>query len=90
MERVQRAIPADTALIEWFRYRPFNPKAKGQEPRWGTARYVAYVLNREGQPVAVDLGEAAPIERTLSDLLVALRDPNNTRSASLPTSSMSS
>ena len=78
MERVQRAIPEDAALIEWFHYRPFNPKPKGQEPRWGTARYVAYVLNREGQPVAVDLGEAAPIERTLSDLLVALRDPDNT------------
>ena len=77
MERVQQAIPEDAALIEWFRYRPFNPKAKGQEPRWGTARYVAYVLKREGQAVAVDLGEAAPIERTLSDLLVALRDPDS-------------
>ena len=30
MERVQRAIPADAVLIEWFRYRPFNPKPKGQ------------------------------------------------------------
>jgi CHAT domain-containing protein len=77
VERVQRAIPADTVLIEWFRYRPFNPKPKGQEQQWGTARYVAYVLKREGQPVAVDLGEATPIERTLSDLLVALRDPDS-------------
>ena len=75
MERVQWAIPEDATLIEWFHYQPFNPKAKGQEPRRGNARYVAYVLKREGQPVAVDLGEAIPIERTLSDLLVALRDP---------------
>ncbi len=79
MERVQQAIPADAVLIEWFRYRPFNPKPKGPEKRWwGTARYVAYVLKRDAQPVAVDLGEAAPIERTLTDLLVALRDPDNT------------
>ena len=78
-ERVQRAIPEDAALIEWFHYHPFNAKAKGQEQRWGTARYVAYVLKRKGQPVAVDLGEATPIERTLSDLLVALREPGSTQ-----------
>jgi len=78
VERVQRAIPKDAALIEWFRYSPFNPKAKGQKPRWGAARYVAYVLKRAGQPVAVDLGEAIPIESDLSDLLVMLRDPGST------------
>ncbi|MGH8521535.1 MAG: CHAT domain-containing protein, partial [Gammaproteobacteria bacterium] len=77
VERVQRAIPADAVLIEWFRYDPFNPKPKGQEQEWGAVRYVAYVLKRAGQPVAVDLGEAAPIEHTLSDLLVALRDPRS-------------
>jgi CHAT domain-containing protein len=83
VERVQGTIPADAALIEWFRYRPFDPKAKLQEQRWGTARYVAYVLKREGQLVAVDLGEAAAIERTLSDLLVALHDPDSTLASEL-------
>jgi CHAT domain-containing protein len=83
VERVQRAIPAGAVLIEWFRYDPFNPKAKGQEPKWGAARYVAYVLKREGQPMAVDLGKATSIERTLSDLLVALCDPGSTLAGEL-------
>jgi CHAT domain-containing protein len=62
VDRVQRTIPEDTVLIEWFRYLPFNPKATGMEPRWGPARYVVYVLKRQGAPVAIDMGEAAPIE----------------------------
>jgi tetratricopeptide (TPR) repeat protein len=90
VERVQRAIPADAALIEWFHYHPLNPKPKGQEQKWGTARYVAYVLKRAGQRVAVDLGEVTSIESTLSDLLVALRVRTTRWAGSLPTSSISS
>jgi tetratricopeptide (TPR) repeat protein len=74
VERVQRSLRAGEALVEWFRYQPFNPEAKGKEPRWGLPRYVAHVLKREGQPVAVDVGEAKPIETAISDLLGTLRD----------------
>src|SRR5262249_23472051 len=35
VDRVQRMIPPGAALVEWFRYQPFNPKAKGKERRWG-------------------------------------------------------
>ena len=74
IERIQGMLPAGAVLVEWFRYHPFNSTAKGNESRWGEPRYVAYVLRREGQPVAVDMGEAKPIETTLSDLLAGLRD----------------
>jgi CHAT domain-containing protein len=73
VESVQRALPAGSVLIEWLRYQPFNPKATGKKPRWGNPRYVAFVLKPEGPPVAVDIGEAQPIETLLSDLLAALR-----------------
>jgi CHAT domain-containing protein len=74
VERVQRKIPAGAALIEWFRYQPFNPKAKGNELRWAEPRYVAYLLKKEGSPVAVDIGEAKPIETAVADLLAAIED----------------
>jgi CHAT domain-containing protein len=75
VEQVQRAIPKGAVLVEWFRYAPFNPKAKERQPRWGLPRYIAYVLKRQGAPVAVEVGDAKTIETTISDLLVALHDP---------------
>jgi CHAT domain-containing protein/Tfp pilus assembly protein PilF len=74
IERIQRALPADAVLIEWFRYHPLDPTAKKTAPLWNEPRYIAYVLRREGEPVAVDVGEAAPIETKVSDLLAALGD----------------
>ncbi|MBK5124342.1 CHAT domain-containing protein [Burkholderia sp. R-69980] len=75
VERVQQAIPERAVLVEWLRYKPFNPKVYGNQPRWGAPRYLAYVLKRQGAPVAVDVGDAKAIETLISDLLVALRDP---------------
>lgn len=62
LEYVQRAIPTDAVLVEYFRYKPYQPKAKKHASRWGAARYVVYVLKRQGAPVAIDMGEAKPIE----------------------------
>ncbi len=77
IERVQKAIPADAALIELTTYLPFdNPKGKGFEI-WGKRRYAAYVLRREGAPLFVDLGEVAPINRVVGRLRVALFDPES-------------
>jgi CHAT domain-containing protein/tetratricopeptide (TPR) repeat protein len=75
VERVQQVLPTDSALVEWLRYEPLNPSARGEEPNYGNPRYVAYVLKREGQPVAIDLGEAQPIEKALAELLQALAGP---------------
>ena len=77
VEQVQRAIPKGAVLVEWFRYKPFNPEAKDQQPRWSQPQYIAYVLKRHGAPVVVEVGDAKTIETTVSDLLVALHDPHS-------------
>jgi CHAT domain-containing protein len=78
LEGVRHGLPADTALIEWFRYQPFDPKAKEAKTRWGAPRYVAYVLRREGEPTAIDLGAAQDIDKRVSDFRAVLSDPAST------------
>lgn len=79
VERVQATLPADATLVEFARYRRFDPKGA---ILWHEARYVAYVLRREGPPRFVDLGEAASIEaaalaarRALADRSLDAREP---------------
>ena len=72
---VQAAIPGKSALVEFFAYRPFDPKANYSEPL-GAPRYVAYVLRREGEVKWVELGEAKSIDEAVDKLREALRDPN--------------
>ena len=74
---VQEAIPRDAVLLEWFRYEPFNPKAKDEKAKWDKPRYVVYVLKREGKPVVVDVGEAEAIETLVLDFRKALSDPKS-------------
>ena len=78
LEGVRQALPADAVLIEWFRYQPFDPKAKDEKAKWGAPRYVAYVLKRSGEPVAIDLGGAEPIDALITQLRTALTDPTRT------------
>lgn len=84
---VRQGLPADAALVEFFRYLPFDPKAKDEKPRWGAThsryvagppRYVAYVLRREGEPSMFDLGVAHEIDKLVSDFRAALSDPTST------------
>jgi CHAT domain-containing protein/tetratricopeptide (TPR) repeat protein len=74
---VQAAIPKHAALVEWFRFMPFDPHVKDQKTQWGKPRYVAYVLRHEGEPAVVDIGEAAAIEALVQDFRTALSDPKN-------------
>ena len=62
LEGARQALPADAALIEWFRYQPFDPKGKDDRAKWAVPRYVAYVLRREGDPAAIDIGAAQDID----------------------------
>ncbi|MDR4469259.1 MAG: CHAT domain-containing protein [Nitrospira sp.] len=75
---VQATIPKGAALVEWYRYDPFNPKAKDQSSQWGKPRYVAYVLKRDGDPTVVDVGEAESIEQLVHDFQSGLSNPTST------------
>ncbi len=75
IEAVQQAIPERTALVEWIRYTPFNPKAKSSDEEWGSPRYAAYILYSQGEPRWVDLGEAEAIEQAVLAFGRALRNP---------------
>jgi CHAT domain-containing protein/Tfp pilus assembly protein PilF len=77
LANVQRQIPANAVLVEWFRYTPFDPK-HAPESRRGAARYVAYLLKRSGEPIAVDVGEAQEVEAVVRRLRVALATPTST------------
>jgi CHAT domain-containing protein/Tfp pilus assembly protein PilF len=74
LDGLREALPAEAALVEWFRYQPFNPKAK-ESNRWGAPRYVAYVLKRSGNPVPIDMGAAQPLEELVAEFRAALGDP---------------
>jgi CHAT domain-containing protein len=75
LEAVRAAIPPDSALIEFAAYRPFNAKAAKGAEAYGQARYVAYVLRREGAVEWKELGEAKSIDTAIAALRKALRDP---------------
>jgi CHAT domain-containing protein len=72
VDQVAAAIPEGAALVELFRYLPFNVKPANPKEQWGKPRYVAYVLRRGGEITWADLGEAAPIEAAVDQLLPPL------------------
>lgn len=77
LDAVRAAIPTDAALVEIFAYQPYNMKAKASAERFGTARYVAYVLKPQSDvPQLVDLGETAAIDADLKLWRAALLDPD--------------
>jgi CHAT domain-containing protein len=78
---LQAVIPANMALLEFAKYRPFNPDKKG-DPKVGDQtydppRYAVLLLRATGEPQPLDLGEAKPIDEALERLLQALREPEN-------------
>jgi CHAT domain-containing protein len=77
---IQKLIPKDGRLVELVNYQPYDPKATyaqllslQMKPR----RYAAYVVGTSGDPVLVELGEAAPIEAAIEKFRKALADPDN-------------
>ncbi len=75
---VQTAVPKYAALVEWYRYQPFDPKTKDRLSRWGQPCYVAYVLKHDGEATVVDVGDAATIEQLIHDFQAALNNPATT------------
>src|SRR6267378_3119075 len=69
LEGVRKRLPPEGALVEFFRYQPFDPKTRVTPPR-----YIAYVLRHEGDPSAIDLGPAQDIDKLVGDFRAALSD----------------
>ena len=78
LESVQAAIPAKAALLEYFAYRPFDPKATTSDTTYGNARFAVYVMRNHGVPRGIDLGDAKAIQAAISRFREALRDPLKT------------
>ena len=72
---VRQAIPPDAALIEFVRYRPFDPKALKMLERFGPARFAAFVVGRDTPVRWIELGPADPIEKSVTAWRAALRSP---------------
>ena len=65
LNAVQKALPADAALVEVVRYTPFDPKTGTTE---GEERYGVYVLNPQGEPQWFDGGTAGEVDRAAAVL----------------------
>ncbi|HEY7405177.1 MAG TPA: CHAT domain-containing protein [Candidatus Angelobacter sp.] len=79
LDAIRAAIPADSVLIEFAVYHPFNPQAiDGSDERFGEPRYVAYVIPHEGQIQWKELDRVKEIDRTIDSLRQALRNPERT------------
>jgi CHAT domain-containing protein/tetratricopeptide (TPR) repeat protein len=59
---VASALPDNTALVEYLKYRHFDLDYKTAVPR-----YLALVVRPEGDPAIVDLGEAESIDRLVGE-----------------------
>jgi CHAT domain-containing protein/Tfp pilus assembly protein PilF len=72
LDNVQKAIPPRAALVEFFSYRPFDSKKVRKEDQFSKPRYVAYVIRNQGEPMWVELGDAASIDEKIASLRNAL------------------
>lgn len=68
---VAKALPRESALVEFVRYNPFdfNAIAAQGQPSWNAARYLAFVMPA-GEPekiAMIDLGPADDLDRTISE-----------------------
>jgi CHAT domain-containing protein/Tfp pilus assembly protein PilF len=74
LDAVQAAIPANTALIEFAIYSPFDPKAKSKKAAFGQPRYVAYIIRQQGELRWKELGDGKAIDCAVDELRKGLRD----------------
>lgn len=68
---VQARLPEDAALVEFVRYRRFDPREIRQP--WRESRYIAYLLTAHAAPESVPLGDAASLDAAVDGLLATLR-----------------
>jgi CHAT domain-containing protein len=83
LEEVQRLIPPDAALVEFYSYQPYQPSPKPFLENLKPARYVAYVLLPTGAPKSIDLGDAAAIDEQAAAWRASLREDKSTDAKAL-------
>ncbi|WP_164928965.1 CHAT domain-containing tetratricopeptide repeat protein [Gloeobacter violaceus] len=72
VDAVQQQLHAGTVLVELVRYRPLNPAATRKADRFAPEHYAAFLLSSDGPVWAVELAEAAVIDRMVLDLRALL------------------
>ena len=70
IEAVQATIPDDTALVEYVYYTPRDTTSARFAPKG--LSFVAFVLHKTGEPIAVDLGDALVVKSAIDDLRKSL------------------
>lgn len=77
---VQQMLPADAMYIEIIRRRLAT---NGYFPKGTSEQYAAYVIGPAGEPRAIELGDAGPIDEAVFKLREALSDPERKDAKSL-------
>jgi CHAT domain-containing protein len=72
LEAIQALIPANTALVEFAVYRPFDPKAESNTEAYKEAHYIAYVLHQRGEVLWHDIGDVETIDTAIDSFRQAL------------------
>jgi CHAT domain-containing protein len=81
---IQKVIPSDARLVEIVNYQPWDPKQPYTiNVKYKPRRYAAYVVGTKGDPVTIELGEAAAIDKAVEDFRKAVADPDNDRAVDL-------
>jgi CHAT domain-containing protein len=81
---IQKVIPSDARLVEIVNYQPWDPKTPYSiNVKYKPRRYAAYVVGTKGDPVTIELGEAAAIDKAVEDFRKAVADPDNDRALDL-------
>ena len=68
---IQAALPADSVLLEFIRYRQFRPQAT-LDRNFGPGRYAVFALRSDRPPLWVDLGDSEGIDVTCLQFRYAL------------------
>ncbi|HNG94776.1 MAG TPA: CHAT domain-containing protein, partial [Acidobacteriota bacterium] len=82
IENIQKAIPPDAILIEFVRYKSYDPKGR----TFGASRYAAYTLDRSGALNWADLGEAGAVDNLASEFRKTVRRPASSKATGQTTS----
>ena len=76
LEDVQKALPANTVLIDIARFDIFDFKCKERKNAWKPAHYAAWITSKSDVKL-VDLGDASAIDSAVQQIRVSAANSNN-------------